>query len=116
VPPVERPQPMPSGETRLRAPVQERDRVAAARVCVRVHDRAWDGADWRGVHDMHEERRWFAGIDWASQEHVVTLCDGQGKKIGERKFSHGGTGISDMIVWLLKASGAEPSQIHALTR
>ena len=51
-----------------------------------------------GVHDMHEERGWFAGIDWASQEHVVTLCDGQGKKIGEQKFAHGGTGISDMIL------------------
>jgi Transposase len=61
---------------------------------------------------MHEERRWFAGIDWASQEHVVTLCDGQGKEIGQRKFAHGGTGISDMIAWLLKASGDEPGQIH----
>ena len=54
---------------------------------------------------MHEERKWFVGIDWASQEHVVTLCDGQGKKIGERKFAHGGTGLSDMISWLLRASG-----------
>ena len=61
---------------------------------------------------MHEERKWFVGIDWASQEHVVTLCDGQGKKIGERKFAHGGTGISDMISWLLKASGGEPGEIH----
>ena len=61
---------------------------------------------------MHEERRWFVGIDWASQEHVVTLCDGQGKKMGQRKFAHGGTGISDMIAWLLKASGGEPGQIH----
>jgi transposase len=61
---------------------------------------------------MHEERRWFVGIDWASQEHVVSLCDGQGKKIGQRKFTHGGTGLSDMIAWLLKASGGEPREIH----
>jgi transposase len=61
---------------------------------------------------MHEERKWFVGIDWASQEHVVTLGDGQGKKIGQRKFAHGGTGLSDMIAWLLKASGGEASQIH----
>jgi hypothetical protein len=33
---------------------------------------------------MHEERRWFVGIDWASQEHVVKLCDGDGENIGER--------------------------------
>ena len=61
---------------------------------------------------MHEERRWFAGIDWASQEHVVTLCDGQGKKIGQRKFAHGGTGLGHMIAWLRKASGGEPCEIH----
>ena len=61
---------------------------------------------------MHGERRWFVGIDWASQEHVVSLCDGQGKKIGQRNFAHGGTGLSDMIAWLLKMSGGEPSEIH----
>src|SRR5262245_2628516 len=61
---------------------------------------------------MHEERRWFVGIDWASQEHVVSLCDGQGKKMGQRKFAHGGTGLSDMIAWLLKTSGGEPGEVH----
>ena len=61
---------------------------------------------------MHEEGRWFVGIDWASQEHVVSLCDVQGKKIGERKFDHGGTGLSDMIAWLLKASGGEAGEMH----
>jgi transposase len=61
---------------------------------------------------MHEQRRWFVGIDWASQEHVVTPCDDQGKKIGERNFAHGGTGLSDMIAWLLKASGGKPGEIH----
>jgi transposase len=61
---------------------------------------------------MHEERRWFVGIDWASQEHVVTLCDAQGNKIGEREFVHGGTGLSDMIAWLLKATGGATGEIH----
>jgi transposase len=66
----------------------------------------------RGKCIMHEERRWFVGIDWASQEHVVTLCDGVGKKIGQREFAHSGSGLSDMIAWLLKASGGEPGEIH----
>src|SRR5499427_8487408 len=61
---------------------------------------------------MHEERRWFVGVDWASREHVVSLCDGEGKKIAQREFIHGGTGISDMIAWLLKASGGTPGEIH----
>ena len=61
---------------------------------------------------MHEDRKWFVGIDWASQEHVVTLCDREGNRIGEREFAHGGTGLSDMIAWLLKRSGGEPGEIH----
>jgi hypothetical protein len=26
----------------------------------------------------------------------VSLCDGQGKKMGQRKFAHGGTGLADL--------------------
>ena len=61
---------------------------------------------------MDKERRWFAGIDWGSEEHVVSLCDDRGKKIGQRKFSHGGTGLTEMIAWLLKASGGKAGEIH----
>src|SRR6516165_507706 len=61
---------------------------------------------------MDKERSWFVGIDWAAQEHVVSLYDGAGNKIGQRKFPHGGTGLTDMIAWLLKASGGEPGEIH----
>ena len=61
---------------------------------------------------MHEQPRWFVGIDWASQEHVVSLCDDRGGKIGQRKFSHDGVGLTGMMAWLLKASGGEPGEIH----
>jgi len=61
---------------------------------------------------MDKERRWFVGIDWGSQEHVVSLYDEDGNKIGQRKFPHGGTGLTDMIAWLLKASGGKPGEIH----
>jgi transposase len=61
---------------------------------------------------MDNERRWFVGIDWGSQEHVVSLYDHAGEKIGQRKFLHDGTGLADMIAWLLKASGGGPGEIH----
>src|SRR6516165_7653628 len=101
----------PVGKPRLRAPVQEPDKVAVARVACTING-APCMAPSRGKCIMHGERRWFVGIDWASQEHVVSLCAGQGKKIGQRNFAHGGTGLSDMIAWLLKMSGGEPSEIH----
>jgi hypothetical protein len=47
---------------------------------------------------MHEERRWLVGIDWASQEHVVSLLDGWGGKIGQR---NSGAGLAEMVAWLL---------------
>jgi hypothetical protein len=61
---------------------------------------------------MGKEQRWFAGIDWESQEHVVSLYDEIGEKIGQRKFLHDGTGLTDMIAWLLKASGGKPGEIQ----
>jgi len=43
--PVERPQPMPSGETRLRAPVQGPDGVAVARVYACTIAPGWRGLE-----------------------------------------------------------------------
>src|SRR5262249_34265844 len=61
---------------------------------------------------IDEERRWFVGIDWGSQEHVVSLYDDAGGKIRQRKFAHDGAGLADMIAWLLKESGGKPEEIH----
>ena len=61
---------------------------------------------------MDKKRRWLVGIDWGSQEHVVSLYDDSGQKIGQRRFAHGGNGLTDMVAWLLKASGGKPGDIH----
>jgi transposase len=57
---------------------------------------------------MHEQPRWFVGIDWAWQEHVVSPCDDRGGKIGQRKFSHDGVGLAGMMAWLLKGEPETP--------
>ncbi len=62
---------------------------------------------------MSDQRRWYAGVDWGSQSHCVFLTDGEGRKIGEKIFKHGGEGLAEMAAWLMTASGAvEPSQIQ----
>ena len=62
---------------------------------------------------MDDQRQWYAGVDWGSQSHCVFLADGEGRKIGERTFKHGGEGLAEMAAWLLSASGAaEPGRIH----
>jgi hypothetical protein len=50
------------------------DAVAVARVFASTINSAGHGANWKGCM-MHEQRRWFVGIDCALQEHVVSLCD-----------------------------------------
>jgi transposase len=61
---------------------------------------------------MTDQRQWYAGVDWASESHHVFLTDGDGRKIGERVFTHSGEGLAAMAAWLMAASGAaDPSQI-----
>jgi len=63
--------------------------------------------------DMTEQQRWYAGVDWASENHHVLITDGDGSKIGEKIFRHGGEGLAGMAVWLMATSGAaDASQIQ----
>jgi transposase len=57
-------------------------------------------------------RRWFAGVDWASNKHDVSLTDDSGKTVGRRIFEHSGTGLAQMADWLERESGARPQDIH----
>jgi transposase len=62
---------------------------------------------------MSDQKQWYAGVDWASENHHVVLTDHDGRKIGERAFKHGGAGLAEMAAWLMATSGAtEAAQIH----
>jgi transposase len=62
---------------------------------------------------MTNERRWYAGVDWASESHHVFLTDDGGAKLGEKIFKHSGDGLAEMAAWLMATSGAaEPAQVH----
>lgn len=54
---------------------------------------------------MTDDPDWFAGVDWASEMHQVTLLDNKGKEVGERAFPHAGAGLSAMCDWLLATAG-----------
>lgn len=57
------------------------------------------------------ERIWFVGIDWATEEHAVCLSDDQGQVLGERTFAHSGTGLAEMIAWILDTTGSHPGAV-----
>ncbi len=61
---------------------------------------------------MSDQKRWYGGVDWASESHHVRLIDEQGRDVGEKIFKHAGEGLAEMVAWLLATSGAaEPGQI-----
>ena len=55
---------------------------------------------------MANQRRWYAGVDQASERHHVFLTDSDGRKTGERVFKNGGEGLAEMAAWLMATSGA----------
>ena len=61
---------------------------------------------------MTDQKCWYAGVDWASESHLVLLTDAEGQKIGEKEFKHSGEGLAEMAAWLVATSGApEAAQI-----
>ena len=62
---------------------------------------------------MTTEKRWYASVDWASENHHVRITDSDGRTMAEKIFKHGGEGLNLMADWLMTMSGAEsPNQIH----
>jgi transposase len=55
---------------------------------------------------MGDQKRWYAGVDWASESHHVVLADEDGRVIGEKVFKHGGEGLAELASWLMATSGA----------
>ena len=49
---------------------------------------------------------WFVGVDWGSEAHQVCIIDGEGSVRGERSFTHTGSGLAEMVAWLLAQAGA----------
>lgn len=59
-----------------------------------------------------DQRRYFAGIDWASRSHHVRVIDADGVDLGEEVFRHDGEGLSAMADWLLQLTGVSAAEVH----
>src|SRR3954470_20723849 len=49
--------------------------------------------------------RWFAGVDWGSEQHQVCLLDDAGTVVGERAFRHDAAGLAALCDWLVSMAG-----------
>jgi transposase len=54
---------------------------------------------------------WYAGIDWASEKHLVCLLDGSGEMVEQRECAHDGSGLAELCDWLIAKTRAEPQKI-----
>lgn len=49
---------------------------------------------------MPDSIRYYVGIDWATQNHRVTVLNPEGDLVAEREVEHSGTGIAQFLDWL----------------
>src|SRR5262245_27511026 len=57
---------------------------------------------------LSQKYRWFVGIDWAKENHEVCVLDGNGQVIGRKTVAHSGSGLAQLVQWLLDLCGNEP--------
>ena len=53
----------------------------------------------------------FVGVDWGSQDHQVCVLDRAGKRYGQRRFEHSGSGLMQMVDWILETTHSEPRSV-----
>jgi len=49
--------------------------------------------------------KWFAAVDWGSENHQVCVLDAQGDVASEREFRHSGAGLTQLADWIQSITG-----------
>ena len=63
------------------------------------------------IYMKNHKALFFAGIDWERGSHQVCVVDPKGSVIAEKSFRHTGSGLFEMIWWMMKVSGSETRDI-----
>ena len=62
---------------------------------------------------MDTQYRFYAGIDWASEEHTSSTLEANRKEIENKAYRHSGSGLSQLADRLTEISGGNPSAVAA---
>lgn len=65
----------------------------------------------KGAQQWDTQFQFLVGIDWASEEHVVSILNQKRELIEERKIKHTGAGLNELVERLLEISGGDPSRV-----
>ena len=55
--------------------------------------------------------RFFVGVDWASQEHAISILDGNRKELESKAYPHTGAGLNQLANRLMELSGDLPAVV-----
>lgn len=61
---------------------------------------------------MGTENLVYVGIDWGTERHQVCALDAAGAALGQRAFNHDGSGLSQLVEWLLSMAGGETDRLR----
>jgi transposase len=56
---------------------------------------------------------YFAGIDWGTEKHRVSLMNHTGQILAERWIEHSGDSLAELIAWLRQQTSGSPSSLAA---
>ena len=59
-----------------------------------------------------EAKRWFVGIDWATEKHQICVLNLAGDVVNEWVVPHPGEGIAGLCTELLDLSGSQVEGVH----
>jgi transposase len=55
--------------------------------------------------------RFFVGVDWASQEHTISILDGNRKELENKAYPHTGAGLNQLANRLVELSDDRPAAV-----
>jgi transposase len=60
---------------------------------------------------MSETYLWFAGIDWATQQHAVCVVAADGERVKDFDVDHSGAGLEQLVEYLTELCGGRPDRV-----
>ena len=57
------------------------------------------------------KKKFFSGVDWATEKHDVWVSDDRGEMLGKKTFAHSGTGLVEMQDFILSVTKSTPDKV-----
>lgn len=63
------------------------------------------------VSEEAVDARWFAGVDWGSEQHEICVVDAKGERVAQARVDHSAAGLAELVAVLASVSGDRLDQV-----